>query len=82
MKDNQNEINDGDVRISFHEIKEIVNATILAAKNDDFLSSYEIQQLGNKNINCSVMIGGKEQVINIGVINFIKEGIIPKEQFI
>lgn len=74
-----NNPSEGDMRISFHELKPILNATLIAQQKGISFTEYLIPELAKLKLNLRLFSQGKESDAKFNVINIIKGGVIEKE---
>ncbi|KAL4493092.1 hypothetical protein ABPG72_003177 [Tetrahymena utriculariae] len=73
---------EGDLRISFHELKPIFYATIIAEQEGKSFKDFEINEFQNMKLNLKLFVNGQEKDISFNIINIIKNGKIELQDMI
>ncbi|EAR94195.1 transmembrane protein (macronuclear) [Tetrahymena thermophila SB210] len=73
---------EGDLRISFHELQPIYYATIIAQQQGKSFSDFLIKEFENMKLNLKLFVGGQQKNIAFNVVNIIKDGKIELQDLI
>ncbi|KAL4477641.1 hypothetical protein ABPG74_002791 [Tetrahymena malaccensis] len=82
FKKTPNQFTKGDIRISFYEIKQLDEVTVLAGFKDNILDPVVLAIPGFNNYTRKIMFGNRVQTIKLTQIKYVLEGLIPQKDLI
>lgn len=82
MQKEKDRFSKGDIRITFYEIGQVEDITILASKKGDDLASCVLTLNGYDKFYRNIIINKIPQRIRPLAINYVKEGIISHSDFV
>ncbi|KAL4482195.1 hypothetical protein ABPG72_015008 [Tetrahymena utriculariae] len=82
FKKTPNQFTKGDIRISFYEIKQLHEVTVLAGFKDNVLDPVVLTIPRFNNYTKKIMFGNKIQTIKPTQIKYVVEGLIPQKDLI